>query len=1040
MSADAATPPSVAAALALRPFKPLTTRRDLATSLRAFRTAWTALSHTQVLAESCTRLGERAAGVLCDVYARLEEVDARERDKAGGKVVLERSYEFQEAQGGAQEGGETIFKIQAAMLDLQSFATDFLAHSTGPSRLDLLVLTLPASQRALSTLTASLSALLTHYALPHPSSPTTWAAEDALDAAADARALPRAFQRAVALRGHAWETFLAERPAPVGGTPGARRAEFVEWCAGRNPLLRAGEGDGAREAAEVTPRAMRRKEGSWPPPASPSQSLGEGDMLGLGIATVAKAPLMRRAASQPAALPHEAVETGAPASEVCSSLATRNSVLATEPDASSEPLAVAHESEHNPPPAAPISPPSPNPSSPLPSLLAPPLVELKSTALPTPAEGAVEAPQVEPAAGAKPVTDPMATEPETEPSSPREERPAPPAQEDAPVPAREAGLACTERAHGGDEHASGSPTPEEMVDEADTPPLRAPTPIEQAETQNAKPTTVSPSSATPAPDLPVILLTSDGSDEPVALTPLDEDRTVPDVVVEGEKEDEVAVSQVVVAPDSPPTPTLDSSVPPSTAPAPASPPALPPAEPLRILALDGGGLLGPVPQLHLLASHLQALPSSPSPAQHFTLIAGTSSSALLAVLLGRLGLSVDTALALYTQIAQRALALGGPPGAAPAQQQQRRKQSRWSRLFRRSSPVPDSPPAQRMSVPEARTAALAKALAELLPGADEPFASPSSTRARSGAVTAILAFAPSSSGGRRAQPRWLRSDAPSSSSAGAGGMTVAQAVLAGAAASPLFALEGWAATPTSLCPAEGAVELARALAGEEGREIELVCVGTGYASLRLPAPSRSSPLSPARRIALESAQQAAASNAVAAAALARKLEGAEGVRVTRLEVDVAGCGVLSGREEWETGAAVEVIIRGARGGGEQVGKVPTAATLAPFSATSPASPKPPLKKRASRLSFLFGGSSSSSSSSPSPSRRASSFVPSPSSPISPPPPMSPTLTVPRLRTSISLDDLRRGASGSRPASGGEGGGLYALGEEAWGSSGSVRSG
>ncbi|BGP45693.1 hypothetical protein JCM10450v2_001523 [Rhodotorula kratochvilovae] len=1039
MSADAATPPSVAAALALRPFKPLTTRRDLATSLRAFRTAWTALSHTQVLAESCTRLGERAAGVLCDVYARLEEVDARARDNVGGKVVLERSYEFQEAQGGVQEGGETIFKIQAAMLDLQSFATDFLAHSTGPSRLDLLVLALPTSQRALSTLTASLSALHAHYALPQPSSPAAWAAEDAIDAAADARALPRAFQRAVALRGHAWETFLAERPAPVGGTPGARRAGFVEWCAGRNPLLRAGEGDGAREAAEGTPRAMRRKEGSWPPPASPSQSLGEGDMLGLGIATVAKAPLMRRAASQPAALLHEAVETGAPASEVCSSLATRNSVLATEPDASSEPLAVAHESEHNPPPAAPISPPSPNPSSPLPSLLAPPLVELKSTALPTPAEAAVEAPQVEPAAGAKPVTDPMATEPETEPSSPREERPAPPAQEDAPVPAREAGLACTERAHGGDEHASGSPAPEETVDEADTPPLRAPTPIEQAETQNAKPTTVSPSSATPAPDLPVILLTSDGSDEPVALTPLDEDRTVPDVVVEGEKEDEVAVSQVVVAPDSPPTPTLDSSVPRSTAPAPASPPALPPAEPLRILALDGGGLLGPVPQLHLLASHLHALPSSPSPAQHFTLIAGTSSPALLAVLLGRLGLSADAVLALYTRIAQRALALEGPPGAAPAQQQ-RRKQSRWSRLFRRSSPVPDSPPAQRTSAPQARPAALARALAELLPDADEPFASPSSTPARSGAVTAILAFAPSSSGGRRAQPRWLRSDAPSSSSAGAGGITVAQAVLAGAAASPLFGREAWVASSTSLCPAEGAVELARALGGEEGREIELVSVGTGYASLRLPAPSRSSPLSATRRAALESAQQAAASNAVTAAALARKLEGAEGVRFTHLEVDVAGCGVLEGREEWETGAAVEAIVGGGKGGGERVGKAPTAATLATVPPTSPTAPKPPLKKRASRLSFLFGGSSSSSSSSPSPSRRASSFVPSPPSPASPPPPMSPTLTVPRLRTSISLDDLRRGASGSRGEGGGEGTALYALGEEAWGSSGSVRSG
>lgn len=108
-------PPPVAAALALRPFKPLTTRRDLSTSLRAFRTASTALSQVQVLQASCTLLAGRAATVLCAVFARLDEVDKAARVALHGKVVLERSYEFQGETEGAREGPETVFKLQACV-------------------------------------------------------------------------------------------------------------------------------------------------------------------------------------------------------------------------------------------------------------------------------------------------------------------------------------------------------------------------------------------------------------------------------------------------------------------------------------------------------------------------------------------------------------------------------------------------------------------------------------------------------------------------------------------------------------------------------------------------------------------------------------------------------------------------------------------------------------------------------------------------------------------------------------------------------------
>ncbi|GAA5905347.1 hypothetical protein JCM8208_003824 [Rhodotorula glutinis] len=997
MPSEPPPPATVAGALALRPFAASTTRRDLSTAITAFRTAWAALSQVQVLQQTCIRLAEHAAAVLCAVYARLDEVEHAERAKLQGRVVLERSYEFQAPSEGARRGAETVFKVQAAMLDLQAFATDFLALSTGPSRLDLLVLSLPVSQRALATLSSSLSPLLAHYALPHPASPATWATEDADAAREDERALPRLFQRALALRGDAWQRFLAEQPA-APGTPSQRRSAFIAWCIERNPLLGAREGEGGEEGGGAPRR--RRQEASWPParPSPTPSAPGERLVPDVDASEREGAPGMRRAVSQPA-------PTSGPSEAAGPPTPSRTTT---------------------PPPRLPLAAPSP-PSTPPPELEASSALEFVAPRPPSP-----------------PTSPP--------PPTPAEQAPPPPSNVLFPPAEGQAVLVppVDEPGELGDVPPSPTRSVSEQVEPLEPvlvacaldPPATAPSSSSSADSpaegarQSAAPTVDEP-----VVDVPAILLTGDGG-KAVELAQAS-------VAVDAHGEKTVDEGEVLGGAAAEPTP---SSSPVDPVPHLAAPPAL------RILALDGGALLGPVPQLDLLASILRPSSSispshstaAPSLAEHISLLTGTGSSALLAVLLGRLALDLDAAHALYVRIAQRALALDGPPGSYAARaprEAQRRRPGRWSRLFRRSSGARHDASTvheRETSAAElaaARGRALAAALAELLPGADEPFASTSPLHMR----TALLAFRPSPSG--RVEPVWLVSDDPSS----AHGLSVAQAVLASAAASPLVACPGWCTSPTSLSTAQGALELGRTAAAGQGEaaaraQVELVSLGTGYASLRLPSGAPS-----VRRAALEAEQQVAAANAVAAAALARRLEGREDVELTRLEGDVKRCGALDGKEEWEGSARCDE--KGSRGSGAEgagggkggLGKAVQPATLRP---TTPTSSRAPLKKRASRLSFLFGSPKSrhpgSAPASPSP-RRASSFnAPPHGPPSSSPPPsstMSPALAVPRLRTSISLDDLRRCGIGTRGASSmhGGGGGLYALGEEAWTSSASVRS-
>jgi len=107
------TPASVRVVLQSTPFKPSSTRRNLATSYRAFKAAWTAIEQVQVLSTSCRRLGERSAEVLNLVREKLELIDREEREKLNGKVVLEKAYEFQKGKEGEDSAGKTIFKIQS---------------------------------------------------------------------------------------------------------------------------------------------------------------------------------------------------------------------------------------------------------------------------------------------------------------------------------------------------------------------------------------------------------------------------------------------------------------------------------------------------------------------------------------------------------------------------------------------------------------------------------------------------------------------------------------------------------------------------------------------------------------------------------------------------------------------------------------------------------------------------------------------------------------------------------------------------------------
>ncbi|PYH79474.1 FabD/lysophospholipase-like protein [Aspergillus uvarum CBS 121591] len=80
-------------------------------------------------------------------------------------------------------------------------------------------------------------------------------------------------------------------------------------------------------------------------------------------------------------------------------------------------------------------------------------------------------------------------------------------------------------------------------------------------------------------------------------------------------------------------------------------------KPLRLLSLDGGGVRGLsslyiLQQLMLDLQHQSALPTTPKPCDIFDMIAGTSTGGLIAILLGRLRLSVQDAIDEYMALSE----------------------------------------------------------------------------------------------------------------------------------------------------------------------------------------------------------------------------------------------------------------------------------------------------------------------------------------------------------------------------------------------------
>ncbi|GAA5860593.1 hypothetical protein JCM1840_000310 [Sporobolomyces johnsonii] len=955
----AARPASVSAALAAPLFKASTTRRDLATTFRAFSTAWAALEQVQVLSASCKRLGERAAEVLQGVRAVLEQVEQDEMSKSQGKVVIERSYEFQGgSEGEAETGSKTVFKVQSVMLDIQMFATDHLAASNH-SRLGLLVDSLPTSTKSLRKLTAALSSCLSVYALSSIST-STWVDEDAADLAEDRVALPRLFQLSIALRGPVYDRFVQERAAqpssgtaPAIETPGQRRAAFVEWCLRQNPLLRAKEGSSPPSTIRrATPKI------SWPP----------AEAIGLGLPQELQLPSMatpmRRALSQPPPSPtssapplHLSVspastelaedsEAAAPAPTFQADSTVATSQVETEPEAqrSTTPVALsagleveaarATSSKSSALNACPTSLQSSNSavdkplalSSPTPSLLEAPTssaLELAPAESATSAKASdvvqkadslalqrsesiassaamtvtgstgstlfeqvlpplgdavmIEEPaevQVQPEEGDKAEEEVELAEPAGQELAVSDEKVEPTEEAQARATDDESTqgpaadlvvLAVTDEQTPLDKQAAGAPTIALPLVEPAPPALDEPSLLPESRTPASPVLDVAPPFP-PAPSSPTLIVTPspDAAAPQIETAPASEEPLPP--LVDSPDPASPIAEPTPASPPAPSSPILIVTPSPETAaPAVDSPPK--PSRPFRILSLDGGGLVGPIPQLLALKQHLSSTSGPSLPSAHFDLVVGTSSSALPALLLGQLGLSIDETLEICSKIAREALGLEGPATAAAGRRIKPKPRGRWSKIFGLGgrAGADDEPQTVR------REDVLEAAIRRFFPGATAPLSG-----ARSGCTTGVLAFERAPGSGGRAQERWLSADS---------GLTLLEVVKASMAASPSFSGGStWTSSPTSLNPSASALTFAQKHSlVSSAQHVELVSLGIGYSMLAIDSALTPKKLPRSRIEALRLIKQLSAGNAATAEALAKKLYTHDGVRLIRID-------------------------------------------------------------------------------------------------------------------------------------------------------------
>lgn len=75
---------------------------------------------------------------------------------------------------------------------------------------------------------------------------------------------------------------------------------------------------------------------------------------------------------------------------------------------------------------------------------------------------------------------------------------------------------------------------------------------------------------------------------------------------------------------------------------------------IRLLSFDGGGVRG-LSSLLILRSIICTIDAAnpPKPCDYFDMIGGTSTGGLIAIMLGRLKMSVDECIAAYTSLADR---------------------------------------------------------------------------------------------------------------------------------------------------------------------------------------------------------------------------------------------------------------------------------------------------------------------------------------------------------------------------------------------------
>lgn len=797
------------------------------------------------------------------------------------------------------------------MLDLQAFTTDHLANSTH-SRLALLVDSLPRTTKSLVKLSNSLLTCTSTYSLSATLSSASWAEEDVADLEKDYSALPRLFQLSIVLKGPVYDRFVASRgnSAPTNETPGQRRAAFIEWCIEQNPILRPTPGGGGGLIVRTAP-----PKSSWPT---------EAKIVGLGLPTelTSGGSLMRRAVSQP---PPTALETPLVDRKPDYVVTTKLMPPTFIPNESTR----QEEEEHaldqitDTTKSAPLTldpstvelPASPSPFDL--SLVNPfsTSVEIEelSTASPPSSVAALAPVPPKPFDNDEPsshfldrstsTVSSMAMTTSSSMGSVLFEPVLAPFESEVPQGEKES----EEMEQGGSrveqievaEGRLGEPEIEEdvqivemgevvdkdetkehgtadgvtehsMIEAASTSALDVPLPLSPLATEEFTTIDENRHTSTPAP---LELLPSTPIDLPILSPPIDS-------------------TPFLEPPPLPPSPALPQS--PSliitsfdetTDELPPSPPPKS-SKPFRILSLDGGGLVGPIPQLIALKKHLALNSDSSLPSQHFDLIVGTSSSALPTLLLGQFRLSIDETLDVLTRVARQALRLEGT-AAAPGQTKPKRG-GKWSRLFSKSSRTTSA----AQVIP--RRTALESAIKQFVPAATS-----SLPLSRSSCQTAVLAYQRTSSTSSRAQQCWLDSESDLTL------LEIVQASMAlpGSSSSPFVS------SPTSLNPSSSALSHASGFVDSLDQPIELISLSIGYSLASITLDSKRT--SRTRLDALRQIKEFGAGNAASAEALSKRLEKDARVNLIRIEANCDGAELVRA-DEGDLVESIRAQIEGRR--------------------------------------------------------------------------------------------------------------------------------